>query len=199
MLMKRNIQTIVIALFSLIPFGSILFCSDVAEEILPLKIGNEWTENICRYNSNSDVNCHKRITKVIADTIINSEKFYILEVSDSTGKVQSRNYYTNRPDGLYSFIRNKSVMILKYPVQAGEIFRGIKDTIKVDGMDVTLQLSGKNYKCIRYSVERNYNVSFKMFIYCSPGIGRILYEIYGTDDGKEELKERWELLEYKIK
>ena len=197
--MKRNSQILVIILFLLIPFGNCLICLDVAEEILPLKIGNEWIENICRYNSYGNVNCHKRITKVIADTLINSEKFYILEVSDSTGKVISRKYFTNKSDGLYSIVKNKQVMILKYPVQSGEIFIGMTDTVKVDSLDVTVQLSGNNYKCIRYSVERNYNVSFKMYIYCSPGIGRILYEIYGIKDGKEELKEKWELLEYKLK
>lgn len=197
--MKRITQILVIIFFLLFPFGNCSFCSDTAEEILPLKIGNEWTENICRYSSNGDVNCHKRITKVIGDTLINSKKFYVLEVSDSSGKVQARNYYVNESDGLYLFNNDRFVMILKYPVQAGEKFKGVTDTVKVDSMDVTLQLYGNNYKCIRYSVERNYKAFFKMIIYCSPGIGRILYEIYGIADGKEELKERWELLEYKIK
>ena len=197
--MKRNSQILVIVFLLLSPFENCLICSDSAEEILPLKIGNEWVEQICRYNSYGKVNCHKRITKVIGDTLINSEKFYVLEVSDSNGKVQSHNYYTYRPDDLYSFIKNELVMILKYPVSIGEKFKGATDSVKVDSTDVTIQISGNNFKCIQYSVERPIKVFFKMIIYCTPGIGRILYEIYETKDGKEELKERWELLDYKLK
>jgi len=197
--MKRNCQILVIILFLLFPFGKFLFCSDTTEEILPLKIGNEWIENICRYNSNADVNCHKRITKVIADTLINSEKFYVLEVSDSTGKVQARNYYVNESDGLYIFNNDRFVMILKYPVQAGEIFKGATDSVKVDSIDVTVQISGKNYNCIKYSIEKTNIVYYKMFIYCSPGIGRVVYEIYDLNDGKNKLAEKWELLDFKIK
>ncbi|TAL66820.1 MAG: hypothetical protein EPN82_17005 [Bacteroidetes bacterium] len=197
--MNRIFQLPILIFILLFTHDNYLLCSESAKEILPLKIGNEWVENICRFGSYGDVNCHKRITKVIADTLIESEKYYVVEVCDSNGKVQSRNYYINKSDGLYSYIKYESVMILKYPVQKGDIFRGVTDTIKVDSMDVTLQLSDKSYKCIQYSVERTYKVSYKMFIYCSPGIGRILYEIYEIGDGKEELKERWELLEYKLK
>lgn len=199
MIMNRIFQILTVIFFFLFIQGNYTLCSESEKEILPLKIGNEWVENICRYGSNGKVDCHERITKVIADTLIHSEKFWVIEVFDSSGKVQSRNYYINRPDGLYAYIKNKLEMILKYPVKAGDVFRGVNDTIKVDSMDVSINVTGSDIKCIRYVVERKVKVSFKMIIYCSPGIGRILYEIYEIVDGREELKERWELLEYKLK
>ncbi|MBI5324916.1 MAG: hypothetical protein HZB41_06550 [Ignavibacteriae bacterium] len=198
-IINKNFKIFLIFFFLFFSPANYLFSLDDKEEILPLKIGNEWIENICRYSSSGKVNCHKRITKVTGDTLIKGKKYYIIEVSDSNGNVQSRNYYINEPDGLYVYIKNKLNMILKYPVQTGEIFRGVNDTIKVDSMDVPVIVFGKNFKCIRFSVERNDKVSFKMIIYCSPGIGRILYEIYEREDEELKLKEKWELMDYKIK
>lgn len=74
----------------------------------PLSIGNEWkyySETQLTLNGNTDTNRFYSFWKVTNDTLINSEKSYIIARVDSNFngiKCQCKTYYANRKDGLYA-------------------------------------------------------------------------------------------------
>ncbi len=147
------------------------------KEILPLKIGNQWTsyvETKVYFNGDTvNIGFHSYDTMhkaIMYETIIDGKKWY----SDSTSDI----LYANLYDGLYFASTSKGSfmkwIVFKYPCKAGDVFGSFFGTMKVISTIKRVATKAGTFECIQYrTTQQTSSTTIISEYYLSPGVGII--------------------------
>jgi len=161
------------------------------DEIIPLAVGNEWTYNV--YNT-SWKNDTIRKMKITGDTLVNGEKWYILNTDDLENVLCK-----NDGNGLWQIVSKMYVtpnLALKYPAKVNEENKADIFTIKILSIDNDIEVLAGKFNCYSYLITNNTEEELVMHI--SPGIG-IIKMIYNYQNKEIEKNEYQELKSYILK
>jgi hypothetical protein len=171
---------------------------EVLNQIIPLKVGNEWTLRIQWYDSSGTVtNVHYDSFSIARDTIIQNERWFIWSNI-------ARTIATNRQSGYWYRFGNSSYLVLKYPVRKGEYYNygegpDIYLNVTVLSIDSVISVPAGDFSCIVYEWRNSYGPLSSIECY-APNIGMVCYDRYSsTSSGYVYMDSRFELTEMKIK
>jgi hypothetical protein len=162
--------------------------------IIPLAVGNQWVwKHTVIDSTNHVVSSTQSTLRIIGDTIINGEQWYIPD----------RNYYqTNRPDGIWSATKSdplKSKRDYKHPVNINEVMHsdtvsygsGPKDyhiydyVLKEKGQPISViagQFAANRYEPVIKNLDgtlaSDSSCNCRSIEWFSPGYGLIKVEFY---------------------
>ncbi|MEI6089772.1 MAG: hypothetical protein WCR42_04930 [bacterium] len=171
--------------------------------IMPLKVGNLWVYKITSYNQDGSLSGISYDSLLIKrDTIINNEKWFIIE--EPQYKHNDLIYLTNTDIGLWyksSEMINKSYLRAEYPIKNATYFiETVSDEIPElvnDSLDIWINTGIANnfsssygvFNCNKYTAwghirkaDRDYNPWFVE--YYSPNLGLLRTEQYKEDANK---------------
>ena len=161
-----------------------------AGEIVPLKVGNQWTYKVKIFDEFGTVtdSSHETV-KIMNEVVIENELWYV----DNDGNVQ-----TNRADGRW--VRSDvAYLVEKFPCKLNEMYRLI-DTItfvRVRGVDEPVSVPAGRYLTYIYQWMRN---GFLVGdFYYTPNVGMVKSEKYMQRGGGVFLLETKELISYALK
>jgi hypothetical protein len=155
---------------------------DNAKEILPLKIGNTWTNNIYTYRS-SDKDSVRLIDSsvmVVTDKVtLKGEDWFFLEVDEEIGK----QVWSNRKDGLWridfqdptSINVDSAKLAIKYPTSINDINPSNPTAFVALSLNVEVAAIAGTFNCIRYGKTGDAPHEYRG-AYLSPGVGLIKEE-----------------------
>jgi hypothetical protein len=176
--------------------------------IWPMKVGNEWIYETTIYDSNNVITGKYNDTlKIIKDTILGSEKAFMLESPRAKLAYASPKPYYIRPDGVYADPDGYGTihLYIKYPAIINEMYflcQNCGDTTIISSLSQWISTIAGSFNCINYSrrvhIDNNlYRYSLES--YFSVGIGKIK-EIYGQLPYEKYYGKRvTELVEYHLK
>jgi hypothetical protein len=162
--------------------------TDNNSELLPLKVGNQWTYAYTSFNSDGD-STHTEIKtyEIIKDSVYNGEKIYYLNRSDFLGLL-IKGYFLNRNDGIHVLNTEHGAadpqILLKFPVDNNSEFDAYPYRMKVGKADTTIATPAGEFKCIKYSKIYDKDKPFYIHYFC-PGIGNIASEYYFKNIGED--------------
>lgn len=147
--------------------------------ITPFEVGNSW--HYTTYYTQKDSNIFtfwSTILNVTKDTVINSERWFLL--NDSIAIL------TNRKDGLYQLAKDSnsqytSTLVIPFPAQNGSEYQLSSGTLKVVQIDTSISIDDGVHSCYAYAVKYKNQTEFLNKWYYSPGIGSIREETYSYD------------------
>jgi hypothetical protein len=145
-------------------------CGNKSDELIPLEIGNIWYYDYQRYNSDGSAGETNTFTLcVLADSIINNDKYWVVE---------SGNLWTNRSDGVYSYVENESpFLMMKYPAIKGEYFgNAAVDSMQVVSVDSKVKTPAGEFSCYEYHMPNPSYVGALTVIKAKPGVGIVQIE-----------------------
>ncbi len=159
-------------------------------EIVPLKVGNQWTYKVKIFNQSGTVTDSSFETvKIVNELLIVNELWYV----DNDGNVQ-----TNRADGRW--VRSDvEYLVEKFPCKLNEMYR-LVDTVtfvRVKGVDEPVNVPAGRYLTYIYQWMRN---GFLVGdFYYSPNLGMVKSEKYMQEGTGVYLLETKELISYALK
>jgi hypothetical protein len=171
----------------------------------PLKVGNVWEYNIVQYDSLGTVEYEGTFEeKIISDTIINGQLLFEIESPEYRDPAccDYKFYFENKLDGIYLLIYSPLILIrnnhiYKYPCREGEIFSVnniYNDSIFVISTQDTVISEAGAFNCIVYkSIVKDVTIPEEpilgyIYIYVSPGIGKIKLESYSINSNQQLIK-----------
>jgi len=153
------------------------------QNFYPLNIGNRWEYKQQFFDSTGVATDSAKFTEsVVGDTVIAGEKWYQYISIENAFPSGVKNYYINRPDGLYYFsaLSPTPQLSYKYPVQVNEVYNV---SMKIISVNEIVQTSDGKFNCVVYqqkTVATNYSAGAVVYIntFISPGIGKIKTELF---------------------
>jgi len=175
--------------------------------IWPMRVGNVWIYSITIYDSNNVVTGQWYDTlRIIRDTILGTEKAYILESSHARLSYASPKPYYVRTDGVYADPDGYGTisLLIKYPAMMNEMYlKTINscDTTTISSLSQTISTKAGNFNCIKYfrKVHIDNNIyRFSLETCFAVGFGKVR-EIYREIPGEPyHGKKVTELIEYHL-
>lgn len=176
------------------------------DEILPLKLANQWWGTITTFDSTGLVTLSQPVTyRIVGDTMVQDEKWFEWElvindtvVTDS----QSHPFFVNRQDGLYNILAGSLSpprLYYEYPGSAGDTFvRDSTTTYTIVSTDTVITVPDGGHSCYLYTSTSNVsNRQVREFL--APNTGFIMWEVYNeTLAGAMFLSESYELDSLKL-
>ncbi len=167
-----------------------------ATELMPLKIGNQWTYRNISYDTSGNVqHIDTSMFKIVRDTTIQSEKWYFIG-RDST----AIELLTNRSDGLWymrvSIAPQAAILFAKYPANVNDTWLcADSSTAKLSAKDVNVSVPKGTYACFQYTYADKNTQFVSMVRYFPVGVGFVRDEFYSkTNSGQSYINTRRELL-----
>lgn len=163
--------------------------TDNNSDLLPLKVGNQWTYIDSSVNAQgTHAFVETKTYEIIKDSIWNEEKMYMFNRSDFLD-IHLFGYFLNRSDGTYLFdsnnIANEPQMFIKFPVYKNNGFKGYTDFLIAANIDTAYTTPAGVFNCIMYaSIRSDKNNSYYIHYFC-PGIGNIASEYYFKNIGED--------------
>jgi hypothetical protein len=144
-------------------------------ELLPLKIGNQWTLDLAVYDSSNATARMSEITiQVLRDTMIQNDAWFI---------TNSRNFgiLRNSPQGLWLWDRQPA-LFFPYPATVGDSTRPFNTaTVRVVSTNEAKTVPFGTLSCYHYRVVPDDPSGLSLNFYYSPGVGYVSYELAGSD------------------
>ncbi len=148
--------------------------------ILPLSVGNSWTYSRIEQIDSDSYSSTVELA-VSKDTTIGGVKYFLFGEKD--GKAgQECTWTVNKTDGFYGMYKDTTVMMIKFPVKAGDEFKygGYDGSYKVASIDTVITTKAGTFKCIKYIRESktsskgdpDYRYSYEELCFC-PNVGMI--------------------------
>ena len=173
---------------------------DTPQELIPLKIGNEWNYEVANYlPAFNDTLYRQYSSRIISDTLIEGKKHFVV---NTYSNFLISAIVINFSDGYYIKQYDKYAISLKYPVRLGDKYRRIiTDTdkkpvdtlnIEITALDKQIIVQAGKFQCY----EEQYSVGSDKYVsHIAPGHGWIEGLIY---DSTATLVARTQLTSYTL-
>lgn len=175
-------------------------------QIVPLKIGNYWHYRLTLFDGLAEVvkGVQENYTRVVRDTIIAGERWYVLLKTFGTTPPDSGEVFaTNRSDGYYELFVTTPQLKIPYPANSGEKFvrryttpAEFIDSIYVGSTDTSVTVPAGTFSTYHYRHVVSYGDTYYSDNYYVPGVGLayfIGYPINSDNKASEGV-----LLDYKV-
>ena len=131
-------------------------------------------------------------TKVVGDTVIQGQKYYVM--FDSYALI----YMINRNDGLYvlNFSNNQPILDLKYPGVVNDSYSNGTTNYSITSTDTVLSVPKGNLHCYQYSLTSTGTI-IPVYHYYSPGVGVVQDEFAYSN--RPIIGVRRKLVDYSLK
>lgn len=147
----------------------------VLTELLPLKVGNQWTLELAVYDSSNATARMSEITiQVLRDTMIQNDAWFI---------ANSRNFgiLRNSSQGLWLW-DSQPALFFPFPATVGDSTRPFNAaTVRVVSTNEMKTVPFGALLCYHYRVELDDPSGLSLDFYYSPGVGYVSYELAGSD------------------
>ena len=161
--------------------------------IIPLAVGNQWIMQTSYFDTLGNLSSTNQDTiKVIGDTIIQGQKYYVML------NLYSLTFMSNRNDGIYVLDVNnyQSSMFLKYPAVPNDSYSLGSTHFAIASTDTLISVPKGNFHCYQYSLSDS-GVIIPVYGYYSPGIGYVQQEFAYLN--KPVIGVRRKLVDYSLK
>jgi len=172
--------------------------------IWPMRVGYTWGYNISYYNSKDSIYKQDNDTwTIILDTMMESDKAYLVESAQNKKNGISPHPFFIKPDGVYGYPLDTFNIQLwyKYPAKQNEKYLFGNDTIQVISINSSINVKAGKFNCIKYSSKRHYlNNSYDLDEdYFSPGLGKVFSRSTSYNNDTLVSKVEMELINYHLK
>lgn len=171
--------------FSLLLFYS--GCKDTAtepttnEQFYPLQIGNYWNYRLLKYDSLGNLTDNSIVLpeRILRDTVINGEKWFLLNVMGYLSMVDIP--YINKSNGLHTWSGRNAEIVYKYPANIGDV---CGDSLKIVGINQRTTTIAGDFTCVVYKKEKYDPTLFWIYYntFIAPGYGKVKVEYFQSID-----------------
>ena len=161
--------------------------------IIPLAVGNQWVMQTSYFDTLGNLSSTSQDTiKVIGDTIIQGQKYYVML------NLYALTYMSDRNDGIYVLDVNdyQSSMFLKYPAVRNDSYSLESTNYSIASTDTMISVPKGNFHCYQYSLSAS-GINIPVYDYYSPGIGYVQQEFAYLN--KPLIGVRRQLVDYSLK
>ena len=174
-----------------------------SNDIWPMKVGNYWVYQIKFFNQDSSLTSMVTDTiRVLSDTVLRTGiQAKILQSSRNRDNGLPNSVLIKNDNGVNNVwaYSNELIIWYKYPVQDGETYKYIHDSVTVQKMNLPKKILNLRNESILYSFYRNDDQDKSIIKnYFSLGVGRVFTVSYSYYNGKYFTSVVSELIAYHL-